>query len=1062
MHSPEKYYYFRRRGKRGSVRFVILIPLILKILILNQNSNVENNMRKLTILFLIAIFSVGLYAQSLTGKISGTVSSDGQPMVGANVILEGTSSGAATDENGTFYIFDVQPGIYTMRVNYIGYKSQVVSNVRVTIGLTTIQDFELEVAAVEGEVVEVTAEKPLIEVTQTNVARTIDSEAIDNYAVRSVTSMVASQAGVISMHDGLHIRGSRGEEIGYTLEGASMTGAGGKVVSNAIPEALEAIAVQVGGFDASIGKANAGMIQQSLKTGGNRFSASVLIERDGGEYAVGDQDLTATFQGPIGDKIRFFGAFSKTSTDNYSSTSRWFTPFTIAGGNPIADKVGGLTASGDYMVLQEGNSYVFSDDDHDGVYTAEGDKIVGQNSESGAFDNVDSDMRFNGTVTFDFNPLLLRLSTSVNSSTYSSAGLPIQNMFNTRRHENTSNNYLLNLKATYFLSNNTYIRTNVRTLGRKYESYDKAFKDAGTFKTGHESNLVDWLKWGDRNEVAKIDSGWSNHFGTPGQDSNLDIYRYVEPKLYNINGFRFARDGARRGGYSKGVDSYIGFDAEFVTQMGEHELKVGTDYTKWVYRRYGYSGINSLNSKVGQDSTLMDAIIALNERAEQEVVTARLSSWIGYDPLGRDCDSGNCQDYDQPREPWNMSFYINDKFEAGDLVVNAGLRYEAINQANVDLKDYDNPPLDRNYTIVAADDPTYGFTEMPTQSYLLPRVGLGFPITDQSTFHLNYGRYVQMAPMYRLYRSRGSGYSSWGLLPVRETKFEMGYGTLLGNVASLDVTVFARNPKDQISRDVYVPDATQNIYGLRNHTNYVNSDFSQINGVEIDFKTNRVNNFQLFANYVFQDTRGTNSYPTLGTIGWGKATMISATRYDQRHQASAVLDFRTGRTGSVLTSNFGANLIASFNSGHPYTFSDGSMGQRDAGEGALLSDNDPRNRAPQEAINSSRTPSIFNLNLGIDKVFSVANTNVKVYATITNLLNTKHIVNVYNRTGDAYDDGFLDDPALSSLIIEGRGPEYVEMYRKINLANRNHWLYDHGFDLFGVPREIKTGIQVSF
>ena len=44
-----------------------------------------------------------------------------------------------------------------------------------------------------------------------------------------------------------------------------MSGAGGKVVSNAIPEALEAIAVQTGGFDASIGRANAGMVQQSLK-----------------------------------------------------------------------------------------------------------------------------------------------------------------------------------------------------------------------------------------------------------------------------------------------------------------------------------------------------------------------------------------------------------------------------------------------------------------------------------------------------------------------------------------------------------------------------------------------------------------------------------------------------------------------------------------------------------------------------------------------------------------------------------------------------------------------------
>lgn len=1022
-------------------------------------------MRKLAILFFAVIFSAGLIAQNLTGKLSGTVSSDGQPLVGANVVLEGTSSGAASDVNGTYYIFDVQPGTYTLRVNYIGYKAQIVSNVRVTIGLTTIQDFEMEVAAVEGETVEVVAEKPLIEITATNVARSIDAEAIENYAVRSVTAMVASQAGVVKMHDGLHLRGSRQEEIGYTLEGASMTGAGAnRVVSNAIPEALEAIAVQTGGFDASVGKANAGMIQQSLKTGSSKYSASVLMENmaAGDPWAAtGDKDMTFTFQGPIGDKVRFFGALRQTSTDNYKNQSRWFTPFTIADGNPIADKVGGLTESGDYVVLSS-KSYTFTDLDHDGAYTSEGDGALRGSNDSYAFDNLSKDLSFNGTLQLDLNPLVLRLAGAFNTDTYSSAGLPIQSMFNTRRHETLTQNMLINLKATYFLNTSTYVRANVRTMNRSYESYDKKFKEKGVFKTGG-SELKDWLKWGNRDEVAFVDSNWANHFGTPGQDSQLDIYKYVEPSNYNLNGFRFQRDGMRRGGYSKGEDGYIGFDAEFVTQMGEHEIKIGTDYTQYTYKRYGYSGINSLNSKINQDSTLIDAVVAQNARIETEILNARLASWVGYDMLGRECDDGgNCDDYDKPRNPSNMSFYVNDKFEAGDLIVNVGLRYEAINQANKDLMDYDNPPLDKNYTIVAADHATMGFKDMPTQTYLLPRIGLGFPITDRSNFHLNYGRYVQMAPMSRLYRSRGSGTSSWGLKPVRETKFEMGYGTLIGDVASVDITVFARNPQDQISRDVYVPDPTQNYFGLRDHTNYVNTDFSNIIGIELDFKTSRVGNVQLFANYVFQDVRGTNSYPSLGTIGWGKPTMIAATRYDQRHQASAILDFRTGKTGNMLTDNLGANLVASLNSGHPYTMSDGSMGQRDAGEGALLSDNDPRNRRPVEAINSSLTPSYFNLDLSVDKTINIAGTNVKVYATITNLLNTKHIINVYNRTGDAYDDGFLSDPALSSLIIEGRGPEYVEMYQKINLANRNHWLNDHGFDLFGVPQEIKTGIQVSF
>ena len=1032
-------------------------------------------MKKLTTLFLVTIMTTGLFAQNITGKISGNVTSDGQPLVGANVILEGTSSGAATDVNGTYYIFDVQPGTYTLRVNYIGYKAQIVSNVRVTVGLTTNQDFELEVAAVEGETVEVTAEKPLIEVSQTNVARTLDSEAIDNFAVRNVTSMVAAQAGVVVQHDGMHIRGSRSEEIGYTLEGASMTGASGKVVSNAIPEALEAVAVQVGGYDASIGNANGGMVQQSLKTGGSRLSGYVLTDNMGGGdpwVATGDKDITAGISGPIGSNMRFMAAVRKTSTENYSSNSRWFTPFTIGGGAPISDKVGGLTSSGDYMVLDKDNgNYTFRDGaNHDGVYDPVADptdELRGGGTGHGyAWDNTQDNLNFNGTLQMDMNPLVLRLAGSYNSYTYSSAGLPIQGMFNTRRHETANQNYMLNLKATYFLNTNTYLRANVRTVKRLYESYDRAFEEKGTFKAGHDSKLQDWLKWGNRDEVAKIDSNWSRHFGTPGQDPYAAGYQYNEPSNYNINGFRFNRDGARRGGYSKGEDGYVGFDAEFVTQMGEHEVKLGTAYTSYGYRRYSYGGINSLNSKIGVDSTLTDAVNGETDRILTEIVTARLSSWIGYDPLGRDWDASAAQKnaYDEPRNPWNFSFYLNDKFEAGDLIVNAGIRYEAINQANKDLLDYDNPPIDKNATIVAADDPKYGFKDMPTQSYLMPRIGLGFPLSDRSQFHLNYGKYVQMAPMGYLYRSRGSGASSWGLKPVRETKFEIGYGTLIGDVASLDITVFTRNPQDQIGEDTYEPDNSpgMNYYQMRNHGVWVNSDFSNVTGIELDFKTARVNNFQLFANYVFQDVRGTNSYPGLGTSGWGKPTSISATRYDQRHQASFVLDFRTGRSGNVVLDNLGANLIASYNSGHPFTMSDGSMGQRDAGEGALLSDNDPRNRAPVEPLNSSTTPSYFNLDLGVDKTIQVGPTNLKFFATITNLLNTQHIINVYNRTGDAYDDGFLSDPALSSLIIEGRGSEYVEMYQKINLANRNHWLNDHGFDMFGIPREVKMGLQVSF
>ncbi|MEL0174128.1 MAG: carboxypeptidase regulatory-like domain-containing protein, partial [bacterium] len=48
-----------------------------------------------------------------TGKIRGTVTSaDGQPLAGANVIVDGTTKGAATDGEGKYTILNVEAGSY--------------------------------------------------------------------------------------------------------------------------------------------------------------------------------------------------------------------------------------------------------------------------------------------------------------------------------------------------------------------------------------------------------------------------------------------------------------------------------------------------------------------------------------------------------------------------------------------------------------------------------------------------------------------------------------------------------------------------------------------------------------------------------------------------------------------------------------------------------------------------------------------------------------------------------------------------------------------------------------
>jgi len=107
------------------------------------------------IVFLISLSAT--YAQ--TGKIQGFVfdSQYNDPLPGANIYLEGTSIGAATDLNGKYVVSQVPAGDYKMVVKYIGYVDKVI-DISVTANQTLEQVVTLDFESIEGEVIEVTAQ----------------------------------------------------------------------------------------------------------------------------------------------------------------------------------------------------------------------------------------------------------------------------------------------------------------------------------------------------------------------------------------------------------------------------------------------------------------------------------------------------------------------------------------------------------------------------------------------------------------------------------------------------------------------------------------------------------------------------------------------------------------------------------------------------------------------------------------------------------------------------------------------------------------------------------------
>ena len=993
-------------------------------------------MRKLSQLVALVVLVSFAWTQT-TGKIRGTVSSsDGQALVGANVIVDGTSKGAATDADGGFTILNVEAGTYSVTASYIGYQSSTESNVSVKVDLTTPLNFSMSASAVEGEAVTIVGEKRLIEKSATNSVRTVGAEEIGNSASRSVSGMLDMQAGVNITNGRLSIRGSRAEEVAYTLDGASITDVvnTGRDVS-AIPEALAEISVESGGYGAHIGGANSGVVRQTLKTGGSEVGGTVRFET--GDY--GYTDLTATVGVPIGDKIRTFVALRSNHVDDHTPT--YYTDFSINDGQPMESTVSGNAPDGESVAI------VFDSGGKNGVEHRKRDIL-----------------QINATGTVDLGPLNLRLSAVVDNNTYESNSLPIYNMFNTERLPKSERSLTMTTaRANYFLNPNMLVTAGISTFSRKFESYDDGMGKPGSFG--------DAIGWYDSSSVAAagIDASWwaagNTNFATPGAT-------YTSPADYYVaNTFAFKRPGDITTGWSKNQRDSFGMDAGLTWQRGDHEIRAGFDYKKYTYRTYylSTSAMYNLNKAIADGTYSRDDV----NSESNESVTSALSNYnrggqIGYDDYGNEVNSG----WDGPREPTVTSLYINDKYESGDLVVSAGVRIDNFMMDDWKMKDPSNPGWDEsNQGIIDSE-----FSESETKSVLQPRLGLAFPVSDQTVFHLQYGKFAQMPELDLPYASTRYMHLVWGgqnytpdpmgfdLDPIETTQYEVGMSYQFAPSAAIDVTAFAKNTTGQIviskNREVDI----DNTYGVAQDAPYYeNGDFTTVNGFEFTLRTRRISNLQTYASYTWSDARGINSDPNTGAGNLSQEAlsppplMISPLYYHNKHRGAVALDYRFSEG---MLNGLGVNFEYKVNSGHPYTLSDGGMGQRAADGGAILAD--ARSREPQEPVGSSTTPWQRYANLKVDYNLSLGGVGVTLFAYVNNLFDTKNVINVYSRSGNAYDDGFLTDPALSTEIVAANGQDYVDLYRNVNLENRQHFMGDFGLDVFATPQIVKMGVSVNF
>ena len=84
-----------------------------------------------------------------------------EPLIGASVVIEGTTVGAITDIDGNFRIENVKPGTYTVAASYVSYQTQTVKDVPVVARQEAVLNIELSDANLQLQNVVVVAQRKL-------------------------------------------------------------------------------------------------------------------------------------------------------------------------------------------------------------------------------------------------------------------------------------------------------------------------------------------------------------------------------------------------------------------------------------------------------------------------------------------------------------------------------------------------------------------------------------------------------------------------------------------------------------------------------------------------------------------------------------------------------------------------------------------------------------------------------------------------------------------------------------------------------------------------------------
>jgi len=386
--------------------------------------------------------------------------------------------------------------------------------------------------------------------------------------------------------------------------------------------------------------------------------------------------------------------------------------------------------------------------------------------------------------------------------------------------------------------------------------------------------------------------------------------------------------------------------------------------------------------------------------------------------------SGGFWAYDNVhRNPVEVAAYLQDKLEFSSFLVNAGIRLDYVDVRDKRWVDVTTPGGYKD----EVSKKWIATSEIDTKPFLQisPRLGIAFPITESTVFYSSYGHFFQRADYTEMYTLRDPSVNAAlvgnpGIEPQRTVAFEFGVKQQLSENYSIDVGAYFKDITNLVG-------STYHALFPYAYTIYDNSNYGNVNGVDLTLHKRMSNYFSGSVTYTYSVARGNESDPSEGYLDYRGSTAILRPKrvfyldFDRRHVISGLLNislpdkFGPELFGIYPFENINTNFVIQISSGLPYT-----PNTLEDGDQLIVEKN------------SGRKGGVSQIDMRLERIVKISDVRFSVFLKITNLFDAINPQVVWTATGDPWDGG----PITQNTPDRQRNPANVDVRRRIQVGIR--------------------------